>query len=113
MRRCFAGALNEPVIMTAYTRAAILGLDTDGGKAAMQQAETLDFGHTYPTRAGEEAVLRAVIKHAPQSGKAVFGLGCLCYHHRNYQKAYELWKSLCQREPENSQAMRCPGHSVL
>lgn len=102
-------ALNEPVVMTAYTRAAILGLDTDGGKAAMQQAETLDFGHTYPTRAGEEAVLRAVIKHAPQSGKAVFGLGCLCYHHRNYQEAYDLWKSLCQREPENSQAMRCLG----
>lgn len=103
------GALNAPVVMTALTRAWALGLDTEEGKAELEKAEALKFGHAYPLRLGEEKVLRAVHAMAPGHGKASFGLGCVTYHRRNYQEAYDLWKALCEREPKNSQALRCLG----
>ena len=103
------GALKQPVAMTAYTRAYALGMDTEDGQAEMKKAQKLPFGHAYPVRLGEERVLRAAHRLAPGDTTAAFALGCLTYHRRNYQEAFELWKDVLDRDPKNTQALRCLG----
>lgn len=100
-------ALTQPVVMTAYTRAYLAGLDTGEGKRLAREAEALDFGHAYPLRHEEETVLRAAIAADPHAVKARFGLACLEYHRRNYEAAYTLWNAICDENPSDVQALRC------
>lgn len=96
-------SLKTHTVMTALLISELSGFP----KAALQKAETLDYGAAYPYRQPEEDTLRQTVLRDGNNAKAWFGLGCLLYGKRRYREAQDAFERAHSLDGGNAMYARC------